>query len=211
MKKFAKAFGVILLAAVFAAGGYMAGIRTQQSSIASAVPHISFEKHEEERATETPDEKPKEEPNQEAPATPPEKSSVDVRIISKSEKSAAESGWSQLEKTQNPEGAGTVTLYTSAIKDGDEIVWDDSQQWLLEYSDGNGGYYPLLTKYISNGSLYYDVFQSDKGDWLINAYAMTGAGTTITQYSLGENGFEEKTVYDSGAVNKIMSTVPNYK
>lgn len=208
MKKFFKVIGVIALAAVVGAGGYVMGTRAQHSSIVSAIPHMTLSKPSDAPAPSG-DMLREEEKTPETPAS--NIAAKDVRIISKTEGSAAKEGWTELERTQVPNGHGEVALYTSAQKEGGELMWDDSQHWLLEYSDGSGGYYQLVSKYISHGSVYYDVFEAENGEWLINAYTMTGAGTTITQYSLGESGFEEKTVYDSGSVNKITSTIPSYR
>lgn len=205
MKKFVKVIGVIALAAVVGAGGYVMGTRAQHSSIVSAIPHMTLSKPSDAPAEDTPREEEKE---SEVPAL--NTAAKDVRIISKTENSAAKEGWTELGRAQVPNGQGEVALYTSAQKEGGELMWDDSQHWLLEYSDGSG-YYPLVSKYISHGSVYYDVFEDENGEWLINAYTMSGAGTVITQYSLGENGFEEKTIYDSGSVNKITSTIPSYR
>lgn len=205
MKKIVKVIGIIALAAAVGAGGYAMGTRAQQSSIVSAIPHMTLSKPSDAPA-----------PSEDAPERAPEVPALntaakDVRIISKTENSAAKEGWTELERTQVPNGHGEVALYTSAQKEGGELMWDDSQHWLLEYSDGSGGYYPLVSKYISHGSVYYDVFEDENGEWLINAYTMSGAGTAVTQYSLGENVFEEKTIYDSGSVNKITSTIPSYR
>ena len=96
-------------------------------------------------------------------------------------------------------------------KDGDEFIWDDSQKWVLEVSDGNGGYYTLFDQNVSNGSVYYDVAENDNGTKNINVYVFTGAGTTIKQYTHTETGFSEKSVYESGAVNRVFTTIPSYK
>ena len=106
---------------------------------------------------------------------------------------------------------GALTLYTSAQKDGDEFIWDDSQKWVLEVSDGNGGYYTLFDQNVSNGSVYYDVAETDNGTKNINVYVFTGAGTTIKQYTHTETGFSEKSVYESGVVNRVFTTIPSYK
>ena len=58
----------------------------------------------------------------------------DVRIINKSNESAVDSTWSTVESSSNTTDNGALTLYTSAQKDGDEFIWDDSQKWVLEVS-----------------------------------------------------------------------------
>ena len=72
---------------------------------------------------------------------------------------------------------------------------------MLEVSDGNGGYYTLFDQNVSNGSVYYDVAETDNGTKNINVYVFTGA----------ETGFSEKSVYESGAVNRVFTTIPSYK
>ena len=118
---------------------------------------------------------------------------------------------STVESSSNTTDNGALTLYTSAQKDGDEFIWDDSQKWVLEVSDGNGGYYTLFDQNVSNGSVYYDVAENDNGTKNINVYVFTGAGTTIKQYTHTETGFSEKSVYESGAVNRVFTTIPSYK
>lgn len=135
----------------------------------------------------------------------------DVRIINKSNESAVDSTWSTVKSSSNTTDNGALTLYTSAQKDGDEFIWDDSQKWVLEVSDGNGGYYTLFDQNVSNGSVYYDVAETDNGTKNINVYVFTGAGTTIKQYTHTETGFSEKSVYESGAVNRVFTTIPSYK
>ena len=135
----------------------------------------------------------------------------DVRIINKSNESAVDSTWSTVKSSSNTTDNGALTLYTSAQKDGDEFIWDDSQKWVLEVSDGNGGYYTLFDQNVSNGSVYYDVAENDNGTKNINVYVFTGAGTTIKQYTHTETGFSEKSVYESGAVNRVFTTIPSYK
>ena len=53
--------------------------------------------------------------------------------------------------------------------------------------------------------------ENDNGTKNINVYVFTGAGTTIKQYTHTETGFSEKSVYESGAVNRVFTTIPSYK
>ncbi len=208
MKKFLKAAGALVIAAVIGTGGYVLGTHSRRSSIVSAIPRVSVDNSS---ADEPADASPDSEAQSTPKASQEEKAPVkDVRIITKTEASAAQDNWTVIDEITPPRSGGTVRLYTSAQKEGGNMVWDDGQQWLLEYEDDDG-YYQLVSKYISNGSVYCDVFEDENGEWLINAYVITGAGTSVMQYSTGESGFEEQNIYDSGSANKIASTIPNYR
>lgn len=121
MKKVIKAVCCILAAVILVGGGYVAGQRAKQSSIVSALPKNILDM-------------PKESNEPSESAEPKE----DVRIINKSNESAVDSTWSTVKSSSNTTDNGALTLYTSAQKDGDEFIWDDSQKWVLEVSDGNG-------------------------------------------------------------------------
>ncbi len=220
MKKVLKVIGVLVLAGLLVAGGYMAGQKVQISSVISAMPKKTIEKPDEsvhqealadtasaaESGTQT---KPAEESPTRSEKIP--MSEEETRAIAKSDKSAVDESWSVVENTSNTTDNGALTLYTSAQKEGGEFVWDDSQKWVVEMSDGNGGYYTLYDQLVSNGSVYYDIVQKDNGDKIINVYTMSGAGTTIKQYTRTDTGYTEKTVYNSGVVNRLLSTVPTYR
>lgn len=70
----------------------------------------------------------------------------DVRIINKSNESAVDSTWSTVESSSNTTDNGALTLYTSAQKDGDEFIWDDSQKWVLKYRTATADIIHCLTK-----------------------------------------------------------------
>lgn len=177
MKKVIKAICCILAAVILVGGGYVAGQRAKQSSIVSALPKNILDMPKESNEPSESAE-PESKPSEDVPE-PKE----DVRIINKSNESAVDSTWSTVESSSNTTDNGALTLYTSAQKDGDEFIWDDSQKWVLEVSDGNGGYYTLFDQNVSNGSVYYDVAENDNGTKNINVYVFTGAGTTIKQYT----------------------------
>ena len=172
MKKVIKAICCILAAVILVGGGYVAGQRAKQSSIVSALPKNILDMPKESNEPSESAE-PEGKPSEDVPE-PKE----DVRIINKSNESAVDSTWSTVESSSNTTDNGALTLYTSAQKDGDEFIWDDSQKWVLEVSDGNGGYYTLFDQNVSNGSVYYDVAETDNGTKNINVYVFTGAGTT---------------------------------
>lgn len=214
MKRSVKVICVILGACIIAGGGYFfgykGGYKTGQDSHMSAMPKKTIDVTQTNNETEsTPkaEEKKPESTSEEKKDIPQQNN---VRIIKKQSESSADSSWTNVEHSYNPEGTGNITLYTSAQKVDDEIIWDDGQKWIVEWSDGSGGYYTLYDQYVSNGSVYYDVFQKDNKTY-INVYTMSGTGTTIKQYTQTNNGFEEKEVYNSGSVNRINSTIPSYK
>ncbi len=203
MKKFLKIIAALVLAAVLVTGGYIAGQKVQMSSIVSAMPKLSLEKPNESA-------KPENSEMTQAPEQPAQNAEQDERMITKTE-SAVDSTWSVVQSTSNTTDNEVLTLYTSAQKDGDEFIWDDSQKWVVEISDGNGGYYTLYDQLVSNGNVYYDVVEKDNGDKIINVYTMAGSGTTIMRYTRTDNGFAEKMAYNSGAENKLFSTIPAYR
>lgn len=205
MKKVIKAVCYILVAVILIGGGYVAGRRAKQSSIVSALPKniLNMPKESNEPSENT---QPENKMTEDVP-----KDKNDVRIINKTSESAVDSTWSTVETSSNTTDNGALTLYTSAQKDGDGFIWDDSQKWVLEVSDGNGGYYTLFDQNVSNGSVYYEVTETENGTKNINVYVFTGVGTTIKQYTRTETGFSEKSVYESGAVNRVFTTIPSYK
>lgn len=226
MKKFLKAFGIIVLAAVLVAGGYYMGTQAGEHSIVSALPHRTLEQGvasikpdatgapeqaESDGPVEKADEKPKNESDTNT-ATEPEKTG---RTVVKTDESAAGETWSNLEEYScdlfGNDTDAKIVLYTSAQREGDEIIWDDGQNWVVEISDGDGGYYTLLDKYINNGNVYFEVSELENGQKAVNIYLKTGAGFEVKQYTYGENGFVEKTLYNLGTVNTMYSSIPDYQ
>ena len=177
---------VVVLAAVMATGGYTLGAKMEQRNITTAIPKQSMELEE-----------------------PQMHVAVEV---SETDSSAVGETWSKLdESAYSAEGLnGTITLSTSAETYEGELIWDDGQYWVLEVSDGNGGYYTLLNDYISNGSVYFEILENTDGDRVINAYIISGAGVSIKQYSYYDGTFTQIPLYESGAVNRLYSSVPNY-
>ena len=210
MKKFLKVLLAIVLAVALVGGGYYAGQRNGLSSIISAMPKRTVEKQPDgEPAKEgiKPDESLP--PVLEAPSAD-EVAGVEDRAIALSDTSAVDESWSQVSSSENTESGETLTLYTSAEKDGDEFLWDDSNKWVLELSDGKGGYYTLYDQRVTNGSVYFDVVERDNGDKLVYLYTITGAGVSVNQYTRTDTGFTEKNVFNSGAVNRTFTSVPQY-
>lgn len=211
MKKGVKVFGALVLAVAIGAGGYFAGQKMEQrkSEITTAMPKQAMDMQKGQGNPETspmqsnkPDAS--KEPKAEAPAE-----AVADRTISKLTASAVDGSWTKV--SSNSLNGGTLTLYTSAEKDEKGFLWDDSQKWVLEYDNGNGGYYTLYDQLITNGRVYYDVASRDSGKIIITVYTASGSGTTVMQYTETDDGFVEKSVYNSGATNKIFSSIPDYR
>ena len=210
MKKGIKVFVAILLAVAIGVCGYFIGqkIEARRSEITTAMPKQSVDMPKDKDVGNPPSQSiapnTSNEPKQEAP-----KESAADRTISKLTASAVDSGWTKV--ASNPLNNGTLTLYTSAQKDDKGYVWDDSQKWVLEYIDADGGYYTLYDQLVTNGMVYYDVASRDSGRIVINVYTSSGAGTTVMQYTESDAGFTEKSVYNSGAANRIFSSIPDYR
>lgn len=214
MKKFLKIFGGIVIAAALVAGGYIAGSHDGMDSISSALPRVSL-KHEL--------------PPSSAPGLPsPEADDIkDVlvqkgktdealktgRTVVKTDETAAQEGWTRIKSYDCAligNDSAAVSLYTSAQTIDNEIIWDDSQQWVVEVSDKNGGYYVLMDKLISNGSAYFEIVEAD-GKASVNVVTETCTGIEIKQYTYSGSGFAETTLYSSGTANMLYSTVPSYQ
>lgn len=214
MKKFLKIFGGIIIAAALVTGGYVAGSHDGMDSISSALPRVSL-KHElpPSDAPGLPSPETDDIKDALAQAGKTDEASKMGRTVVKTDESASQSGWTLIKSYDcaliGDDGA-SVSLYTSAQTIDNEIIWDDSQQWVVEVSDKNGGYYVLMDRLISNGSAYVEVVEAD-GEKSVNVFVKTSAGMEIKQYTYSGNGFAETTLYSSGAVNTLCSTVPSYQ
>lgn len=200
----------IAAAVVIGAGGFYAGVRSQTDSMINALPRAAVETAPAEGGGVLPTERTAAEEPVKAQAT---EATV---FVGKSNVSAASEGtWSTVDSCNyDISGDGvndTVTLYTSAESDDMGILWDDTQQWILEVSDGGNGYYTLLDTSVSNGSVYYQVNELNDGTRTIVVYITTGAGTEISEYIFGKAGFTEKEVYSSSGINTVHSSIPWYK
>lgn len=211
MKKGVKVFGALVLAVAIGAGGFYAGQKMEQrkAEITTAMPKQAIDMPKGQDNPENPPSQSQEpdvskQPLQEAP-----KENAADRTITKLETSAVDESWSKV--SSNSLNGGTLALYTSAEKDEKGYLWDDSQKWVLEYDDGNGGYYTLYDQNVTNGMVYYDVSSRDSGKIVITVYTASGSGTTVMQYTEADEGFTEKSVYNSGATNKIFSSIPDYR
>lgn len=210
MKKIIKVIACFVMAAVLAGGGYIAGQRAKQSSIVSALPKNILNIPLENNKNDEIDEPQNDDNGEIIPPVATDKPN-EVRIIDKTDKSAVDESWSVVKSSANTTDNGSLTLYTSAQKDEEGFLWDDTQKWVLEVSGGDGGYYTLFDQSITNGSVYFDVLETENGTKTINVYVFGGTGTTIKKYTRTENGFSEMNVYETGNVNKVFTTIPMYE
>ena len=203
MKKGLKIVGAVALAIVLASGGFFTGQKyteRQFEIIGAASPKQAMEVS------------PENPPSDDIPPVNTDGSAAD-RVISKLAVSAVSEGtWTRVASTPLPaDVGGTLSLYTSAEKDSAGFLWDDSQKWVVEIDDSEGGYYTLYDQLVSNGMVYFDAAVRENGDVIITVYTTSGTGTVITQYTKGDEGYTEKTVYNSGAVNRIFTSIPEYE
>lgn len=222
MKRFLKILGGIIVAAVLLAGGYTVGSHNGIDSISSALPRVSLNHAEPSSATDMPKNAKPMDKNSDVEKAISEKETMKEgsepemtgRTVVKTDESAAKEGWTLIKSYEgsltDSETSSVVSVYTSAQTEDGEIIWDDSQQWAVEVYDKNGGYYVLMDKYISNGSVYFEVTETD-GKTSINVFQSTGAGMEIKQYTYSGSGFKEITLYSSGAANTLCSSIPQYE
>lgn len=198
MKKVVQGIICVVLAGVVAAGGYMFGLKAQQSNITNAAPKQSMSETDKQKDNK---------------ADKNDQLNDSGKYIGKSDASSVDDTWSVVDKySMDITGDGekdTITLYTSAISESGEIIWDDSQKWVLEIYDGNT-YYTLINQSVSNGNIYFNLMQKDDTT-SIEAYIITSSGTMVKQYTYNKTGFVEKQVYTSGEGNNMHSSFPIYR
>lgn len=103
-------------------------------------------------------------------------------------------------------GEDEIILLTSAKKDSDgEFMWDDSQQWALAVK-GDSNFYVLYDENIKgtpklNVSECYD--DGTEVTPVIRLTLSSSAGFEIREYRYQDKVFEEKVVYDMGAINEL--------
>jgi hypothetical protein len=107
-----------------------------------------------------------------------------------------------------------LVLMTSAERDSSgDMMWDDGQKWLF-YANVDGKYYTLIDEYVQLGSIYYVVDKAGENDApVITSITSTDSSLVLSKYSyqLGKDSFEMKKGYESGATNRIYSSIPEYK
>lgn len=107
----------------------------------------------------------------------------------------------------------TIELYTAAERhESGEIIWDDGQEWLLLVRAGDKAY-PLFSKYVQIGMVYFTVSEAS-GEEVphITAMVSTGAGLSLRTYTFAKDrdAFQEEIVYTSPDDNFLFNSIPAY-
>lgn len=186
-----------LAAAVFWTGGYYIG-RNSHDDISAAIPREEIA-----------------EPSAPVAEEPPAKPAEEVTYVTRSDVSAADGAWtvvSEYETDLTGDGqADKLTIYTSAEFADGEILWDDGQSWVAEVADAQGGYYTLMSSYVSNGCVYAEIAEDMKHDKTVTLITTNGAGLSLKRYEYSSSGFMERKVVEDMGANVLYSSVPFYK
>lgn len=111
-----------------------------------------------------------------------------------------------------------ITLYTSAQRDmSGEIMWDDTQEWVLQAETAEG-VYDLYDERI-HGNAYMNIadFYNEDGDIKVISLIIAGNSfNEIREYSYNGKEFEEKIAYStddtsSEGINSVYSSIPLYE
>ncbi len=136
--------------------------------------------------------------------------------IEVSEESAIGEDWTVLAEHEVTFGGlegCTVRLAADAEKSGDDIMWDDSHNWVLEV-ETRDGIYRLFEQRVSLGQVYFDIMERYDEDGnavpVILLHIDSSAEISTTEYTY-DGGFEEKEVYREAGINRIYSSVPEYR
>ncbi len=111
-------------------------------------------------------------------------------------------------------GSGTadkVVLATSAANIEGEIMWDDTQKWVLEIETDDGRIHSLFDSNISNGSLYYQVIEDGGELPVIQIYTFDGSSVKIERYSYNGNTFDKMLIHSETGLNVMRSSIPQYR
>lgn len=192
MKKVFKMCGVLIIAAALIAAGFFAGRYKQYENISSAIPKPELQQ-------------------QNNSSEPPKQEDDGGLYIGKTNSSQVTESDNLVKEFDITLGnaPAKLRLYTSAEYENGVFSWDDSQKWTVE-AEQDGGVYPLYSDRVSLGNVYTEYIEGNDGNAVIMVYVMTSSGTKINKYTFSESGFLEKTVYDSGAVNSMQSSIPEY-
>ena len=187
-----------LAAAVFWTGGYYIGSKSHDN-ISAAIPREAGEMVPEP-------------PVQETVSDPSE----EVTYVTRSDVSAIADGeWttvSEYETDLTGDGqTDKLTIYTSAESIDGEILWDDGQNWVAEIEDAQGGYYTLVSRYVSNGCVYAEVAENAEHDKTVTIILTNGAGLSLKRYEYSPSGFMESRIVEDAASNVMYSSVPFYR
>lgn len=111
-----------------------------------------------------------------------------------------------------------ITLYTSAERsENGEMLWDDTQEWLLSAETENG-VYELYSERI-HGFAYMNVadFYKETGDEkVVSVYIAGNAVNELREYSFSDNAFNENIAYSTDktakeGINSLYSSIPEYR
>lgn len=141
--------------------------------------------------------------------------------VEKKQASSAKPGWEIVrEYSYDMNGDGmedVISLYTSAMREEGEFMWDDTHSWCLEVKTDDG-YYPLYLTDASRSIIYFSVGeqygQTQKP--VVYLYDTSGAGLALTQFTFEGDGFVRRPLYDSqeavkDGINLMYSSVPEYR
>lgn len=112
----------------------------------------------------------------------------------------------------------TITLYTSAQRDmKGEIMWDDTQEWVLRAETAEG-VYELYNERI-HGNAYMNVadfYNKDEDSKVISLIIAGNSFNEIREYSFNGKEFEEKIAYSTDdiaeeGINSFYSSIPAYE
>lgn len=106
-----------------------------------------------------------------------------------------------------------IELYTVAGRDEKgNMLWDDGQNWLLVVADKDK-YYPLFSRYVQLGQLYFSfsTIGEDRTP-VVTAFITDHCGmqTIDYVYNREKEYFQEKTVYEASDRNVFFNSIPNY-
>lgn len=111
-----------------------------------------------------------------------------------------------------------VNLYTSAERDKKgELMWDDSQEWVLDVETAFGTY--VLYDERINGQAYMKVIKSyndDSDETIINLHIYANTYNEIREYRFGGEFFEERILYTTDetstqGISELYTSIPSYQ
>lgn len=102
-------------------------------------------------------------------------------------------------------GSDLVRLCTSAEELNGQIMWDDSQDWLLAVTIGKNDYV-LYDGKVPAGDVSYSIFERADDTAVISVTEKSTASYTVTEYMYTENGFEKIEAVKEEGINFIVSS-----
>ena len=186
-----------LAAVIFGAAGYYIGSNSRDD-ISAAIPREEMS---------------------EPPAPPVEElteaKAEEVTYVTRSDISAADGNWTVVSEYETDLTGDSqpdkLTIYTSAEFADGEILWDDGQSWIAEIADAQGGYYTLLSSYVSNGCVYAEVAENMEHDKTVTLIVTNGSGLSLKRYEYSSSGFMERRIVEDAGLNVFYSSIPFYR